>query len=145
MMADAAAMLPPTESPATAMRVASRPSAAPFAARPARGRVGLLDRHRVPGLGGTVVLDEGDRGVGTDGQLPHEHVVRPGVAQDPASAVNAEDDQQARGCTDRFDDADLGVAPSAGTVIHVSSTSSFSTGAAWMSSSTMLAPSGPSS
>ena len=62
---------------------------------PPGGRVALLDRDRVAGLGRAVVLDEHERGAGADGQLAHEPVVRPGVAEHPAAAVHVEDHRAA--------------------------------------------------
>ena len=86
----AAVMLPPTESPAMASRLASRPTVDPVRPDPSGGRVDLLDGDRVPRLRRSVVLDEGNGCVDADGELPDQAVVCPGVAQDPAAAVDVE-------------------------------------------------------
>jgi hypothetical protein len=65
-----------------------------FARDPLGGRVPLLDRDRIARLGGPVVFDENDRGVGTDCQLADESVVCVGVADNPAAAVHVEDHWQ---------------------------------------------------
>ena len=51
------------------------------------GREGLLDRHRILGLRGAVVVHEHHGGVGSDRDLAGHAVVRLLVAQDPAAAV----------------------------------------------------------
>jgi Collagen triple helix repeat (20 copies) len=59
-----------------------------------RDRVVLLDRHGVVRLRRARVFGEHDRGAGADGELADEAVVREGVAEDPAGAVDVEDHRQ---------------------------------------------------
>ena len=87
------------------------PSVSPSLHDPLRRGVGLLDRDRVLGFGGSVVLDEHNCGVRTDGQFADETIVGAGVAEDPAAAVDVQDrrEQEPVGA-DGLDDADLNVA-----------------------------------
>ena len=61
-------------------------------------------------LGGTVVLDEDDGGVRTDGQFADETIMGAGVAEDPAAAVDVQNRGKGRRRPRRFDDARLNVA-----------------------------------
>ena len=87
-------MLPPTESPAIAIRSGSSAVGGALADDPPGDCVALLDRDRVARLGRAVVLHEHDRRAGAAGQLAHEPVVRAGVAEHPAAAVHVQDHRQ---------------------------------------------------
>ena len=82
----------------------------PVAYDPLRGGVGLLDRHRVLGFRGSVVLDEHHCGVHTHRQLAYQPVMGAGVAEHPPAAVHVQHRRHAQpGGTDRLDDPDLHV------------------------------------
>ncbi|GAA2778384.1 hypothetical protein GCM10019017_24310 [Streptomyces showdoensis] len=63
-----------------------------LAGDPLGDAVVLLDGDGVPGLGRQVVLGEDDRRPRADRELADEPVVGVGVAEDPAGAVEVEDD-----------------------------------------------------
>jgi hypothetical protein len=104
-------MLPPTESPETAKRGASRVLAGAVLDDPLRDGVVLLDRHRIAHFRRAVVLGEDDdSGAGADRELADEPVVGVRVTEHPARAVDVEDDRQRSRCARRLDDPDLHLA-----------------------------------
>ncbi len=111
-------MLPPTESPATAMRLASRPLPAPSALDPARDGVVLLDRDRIARLRGTAVLGEHDRRFSADSKLADEPVMRERVAEHPAGTVQVDDHRQRSGRPARLDDPDAHLTRRAALDVH---------------------------
>ena len=81
---------------------------------PIRGGVAFFDGDGVAGFGGAGVIDEDDRGAGAGGELAEEAVVRVGVVEDPAAAVEIDD--RGKGAllaalVDRADDADRDFVP----------------------------------
>ena len=87
--ATTAAMLPPTLSPATTRRLASTPNSSACSATYWR-RHTLLDRDREAALGRALIVDEHDHGVGADGELADQPVVRFLVADHPAAAMDVD-------------------------------------------------------
>jgi hypothetical protein len=71
---------------------------------PAGDGIVLLDRDGVASLGGQVVFGEDDGCAGARREFPHEAVVGMGVAEDPAGAVDVEDDRQGASGAGRLDD-----------------------------------------
>jgi hypothetical protein len=112
---------------------------------PARRRLRLLDRDGMAGLRRTVVLDESDRGLGAHGELANEPIMGAGIAEDPASSVHIKHHGHEGLRLHRLDDPDAHVTDLGAGGDPFVGTSGFSTGAAWMSSSTLRAPPGPSS
>ena len=138
-------MLPPTDSPATAIRSRIQALGCALADDPLRGGIALLDRHRVARLGSVGVLDEQQRRTCADGELADEPVVGGRVAEDPAAAVHVDDDGEVPSASTGRMMRTRASPTSAGTVIHSSSTGSLSIGAACRSSSTLRAAAGSSS
>ena len=92
----AAVIFPPTLSPATARRSASRPYSRPALGGPLHHRIALLEGRRVCGLGGETILGEHDGGPGSDREFTHQSVMRVRAAEHPPGTVDVHDDRQRR-------------------------------------------------